>query len=427
MTQPAENYEDEQERLLRKQEGEPDPDDVRIDIPQAPEVNPEVYTDVTPMLFRCFLTQYAEVNGVSFVFKSLNQHEFEMVRLMSGFQGERVTARFWDLFLAHGVFLIDGQNVLVDRQRWMPRIANAFRDMQPTARSKVIRHLSELNRRAANATTLTEAYTMEQYSRYRWAQVHGLDLTLSAVTGIAGTDQLGLNWAQLTWRALNYFEDLAHTQEREWENAKFIGSCSAGKGIQKVYSRDTDRHRKEAEDRIARKDKVLRHILEGRPMEDDKTLRHGQVVQVAQTVEQLADQLEKSLRGEKDWHDEVVEAHEKRVADQFKQQQSQLREIAEASEKKFEGKRLVGNSEIQGLTPQQVQERIQRSRQLEAQKVAQGFVYPELENQEKMSRFLGRHGLLGPAVETTVETTDRDPSGATPLPPPRERGRPWRP
>lgn len=427
MTQLAESYEDEQKRLLRKQEGEPDPDDVTIAVPKAPEVNPEVYGDVIPMLFRGFLTMPAEINGVLFVFKSLNQHEFEMTRLMGGVMGDRATARFWDLFLAHGIFLVDGQNVLVDRQRWMPRIANTFRDMQPMARAKVIRHLSELNRRAANATVLTEAYTMEQYSRYRWAQVHGLDLTLPAVTGIAGTDQIGLNWAQLTWRALNYFEDLSAAQEREWENAKFIGSCSAGKGIQKVYSRDTDRHRKEAEDRIARKDKLLRHIFEGRSMEDDKVMRHGQVVQVAQTVEQLADQLEKSLRGEKDWHDQVVESHEKRVAEQFRQQQVQLREIAQESEKRFDGKRLVGGSEIQGLTPAQVQERMDRTRQLQAQQVARGFVYPELENQEKMSRFLDRHGLLGPGVETTVETTDRDPSEAIPLPPPRERGRPWRP
>lgn len=427
MAQSAEEYDAEQEKLLHKSEGEPSDDDVRLDIPKGPEVNPEVYRDVVPLLFRGFLTISAEINNVQIVFKSLNQHEFEMVRLLGGYTGDNATTRFWNMFLAYGVFVIDGQNVLVDRHRWMPKIAETFNDMQPGARSKVIRHLSELNRRAANATILTEAYAMENYSRYRWAQVHGLDLTLPAVTGIGGTDQIGLNWAQLAWRALNYFEDMSQTHERDWENAKFVGSCSAGKGISKVYNRDHDRHRKEAEDRIARKDRVLRHVFEGVPLDEDKVLRNGQVVQVAQTVEQLADQLEKTLRGEKDWHDEVVDAHEKRVRDQVQAQQAQRIMLAEESERKFEGRRVLGGTDMQGLTPQQAQERVQRARQIEAQKIANGFVYPDAEGQEKMERFLDRHGLLGPQIETTVETSDRDTSDVLPLPPPRDRGKPWRP
>jgi len=427
MTQSAEDYGKEQERLRRQSDGDPDEDDVRTAVPRAPEVNPEVYRDVPPMLFRGFLTQQADINGVLFVFKSLNQHEYEMTRLMGGGMGELVSPRFWDMFLAFGVFLVDGQNVLVDRQKWMPKIANTFRDMQPAAKARVIRHLSELNRRAANATVLTEAYAMETYSRYRWAQLFGLDLSLPAVTGIAGTDQLGLNWPQLTWRALNHFEDLGVTQEREWENAKFVGSCMAGKGVQKVYNQDRDRHRKEAEERIARKDKLLRHVLEGIPMDDGKTVRNGQVVNLAQTVEQLAEQLDRSLRGEKDWHDKVVEEHETRVRDQIEQKKQQFKALAEASAEKFDGKQLYGGSDAQGLTPQQVQERIQRSRQLQAQAVARGFVPVDAEKEEKMDNFLSRHGLLGPSVETTVGSSDRDPSAATPLPPLRERGKPWRP
>lgn len=422
----AERYDEDQEKLRRTSEGEPDDEDVRVAIPTAPEVNPDVYRDVLPMIFRGFLTLSAEIHGVSFVFKSLNQHEFELVRLMGGAASIR-SSRFWDLFLAYGVFAIDGQNVLVDRQRWMSQIASTFRDMQPLAKNKVIRHLSELNRRAANATTLTEAYTTESYSRYRWAQVQGLDLSTPAVTGVPGTDLLGLNWAQLAWRALNYFEDTSAQQEREWENAKFIGSCSAGKGIQKVYNRDHDRHRKDAEQRIARKDRVLRHVMEGLPIDDTKTVRNGQVVEVAQTVEQLADQLDKSLRGEKDWHDQVVEQHEQRVKQQLQSRQEQFQELVRLSNEKFDGKRLVGSSELRGLSTAEVQERILRAKQLEAQAVAQGFVQPDAGQEERMSNFLDRHGLLGPGVETSIETSDRDPSGATPLPPSRDRGKPWRP
>lgn len=427
MPRAAGSYEEEQERLRRTSEGERDEDDPRLAIPKAPEVNPEVYRDVLPMLFRGFLTLPAEINGVFFVFKSLNHHEFEMVRLMGGGMGDHIPPRFWDLFLAHGVFLIDGQNVLVERQRWMPRIANVFRDLLPKAKAKVIRALSELNRRAANATLLTEAYAMETYSRYRWAQLHGLDLSMAAVTGVSGTDTLGLNWAQYTWRALNYFEDMSAATERDWEHAKFVASSMAGKGIQRVYNRDHDRRRKEAEERIARKDKLLRHVIEGAPMEDGTTIRNGQVVIVAQTVEELADQLDKSLRGEKDWHDQVIEAHEQRVKEQNSAQRAQLRTMAQDAAERFGDRSVVGETNLAPLSQAEVQERIQRSRQLQAQALARGVVSPEPEKEERMAKFLERHGLLGPDVETTVAPTDRDPSTATPIPPQREPGKPWRP
>lgn len=420
MTEAA--YGTEQERLRQETEGEQQ-EEGQIPIPKAPEVNPEVYRDVVPMVFRGFITLPAEINGTLFVFKSLNHHEFELIRLMVG----QSTPRFWDLFLAMGVLFVDGQNILLDRQRLLPKISRVFRDMQPKAKTMVIRHLSELNRRASNATVLTEAYSMEAYSRYRWAQVRGLNLASTSVTGVPGTENLGLNWSQLTWRALNYFEDQSNAYERDWENAKFVASSMAGKGVQKIYNRDHDRRRKETEERIARKDKLLRFVVEGIPMEDGKTLRDNQVMQVAQTVEDLADQLERSLRGEKDWHDKVVEEHEQRVREKFQQQQSHLKALQEAADERFSGQKLLGETTLQGLSPEEVQRRMERQRQLEAQAVARGFVYPDAEKSEKIDNFLNRYGILGPAVETTSGTTSKDPSTALPLPTPRERGKPWRP
>jgi hypothetical protein len=77
---------------------------------------------------------------------------------------------------------------------------------------------------------------------------------------------------------------------------------------------------------------------------------------------------------------------------------------------------------MQGLTPQQVQERITRSRQLQAQQAARGIVVPDAEQEEKISRFMDRHGY-----NPTIGMTDQDPSGAITPPVPREPGKPWRP
>lgn len=418
----ASSYDEEQEQLRRQLEG--DTGDIRIEIPKEPEVNPEVYRDVEPLLFRGFLTLPAEIGGVSFVFKSLNQHEFELLRFMGGVNAEgNVTPKFWNTFLAYGVFLVDGQNVLSDRDHAIPKIATMFSDLPPTARQRVIRHLSEINRRASNAILLTEPYYMESTSRFRWAQLRGLDLTSPSVTGIRGSEAIGLNWAQLLWRALNYFDDRTETMEREWENAKFIGSCFAGKGLSKIYHQDNERRKKDKEERIARKDKTLRQVLLGEKFDDKIATLNGATLVTARSVEDLATQLEKDLKGEKDWHDKVIEEHENRIRTNLQSRRDQLQQRIQESASEFGGKSVVGGDEsssLEGLSPGEVQERIERRKQLEAQAVARQMVYPELD--PKASEFLERHNM----APTNVPLTTRDPSGAVPIQPPREAGKPFR-
>lgn len=395
--------------------------DIKIPPPKDPEVNPEIYRDVVPLLTRGFLTQAAEINDVLFVFKSLNHHELEMVRLIGGFRQDReVSHRFWDTFLAYGVFMIDGQNILLDRDRFVPEISKTFSVFPIDAKSRVIRHLSELNRRASVAATLTEAYATENYSRYRWTQVIGLDLMSPTLTGIAGTDRLGLNFSQLTWRSINYYEDIFEQMEREWENAKFIGSCFAGKGIQKVYNQDQDRRRKRKEDILARKDAIIRYAIFGDDIGDAKQQGHA-VVLAARTTDELSKQLEHDLRGEKDWHDRVIEEYDRLHRDTHQAQQAHLKQLSEANEAEFRGLSVVGGTEARPLSHAEVQERIARRKQLEAQQVHRQMV--ETQFHDKVERF---NRKLGYDIDVSVEPTDRDPSNARPLTVDRPPGTPFR-
>ncbi len=414
-----ENYEQEQAKLRKQHDGEP----IHIDVPRAPEVRPEVYRDVEALLFRGFLTVPANINGVLFVFKSLNQHEFEQLRFLGG--GEEhaePTAKFWDMFLAYGVFLVDGANILPHRDDALPKLAESFAQFQRAARQKIIRHLSEVNRRASNAITLTEAYAMENYSRFRWGQLQGLDLMRPSVTGIAGTELLGMNWGQLLWRAINYYEDLHQRSEQDWENAKFVGGCFAGKGLNKIHGQDRQRREKDRDEKAARKDKLLRHILLGEPLAAAPEYKGGVKVQVAHTVEDLATQLEHDLRGDKDFHDKVVEAHEARVREQFRARRQQIEELARQREREYNGKPVLGSTEMDGLTPEEVRQRVARSKQLRAQQAASRMVHPELED-PRMENFLNKWGMLPAAA---VSTTDQDTSNVVALPPAREAGKPFR-
>lgn len=422
MDEAGQTYEDEQAALKQKYEGGGG-DDLHITAPEPfPEVNPEVFRDVEPLLFRGFITQAAEINGVSFVFKSINHREYELIGLSTGgdFSKPSRVQSYYNLFLAYGVLMVDGQNVLGHRDQHISDLSQFFSDLPLGAQKKVIRYLSEINRRASRAVTLTEAFTIEAQSRLRWAQLRDMDMTSVAATGFPGSETLGLNWGQLTWRALNFYEDQRIQSEADWENAKFVASSMAGKGMSKVHSADRDRREKERKERIERRDKILRFAVLGEPM-DKVVSAGGPPVKVASTVAELADQLEKDLKGEKDWHDQVVEEQERRTREAYEQKSRRLQDLMEQHEQESGGKRVSGGSELAGLTPQQVQERLLRRRQLLAQKAASQIVYPELYD-ERYSEFMDKWNL--PAA-VAPKPTDRDPSSATPLVA-RPKGTPWR-
>jgi hypothetical protein len=401
---PPDGYDEDQEQLRRAHDG--DPEDIKIDVPrELPEVNPEVYKDVDPLLFRGFLHVSSEINGIPFIFKSLNQHEFGLLRFMlPEATSWKSVQKFHALFLAYGVFMVDGVNVLLDRDRHISDLATFFENMEAGASAKIIRHMSEINRKANRAVVLTEAFSMELSSRLRWAQVGGSDLTSTPVTGIPGTGSLGLNWGQLTWRAMNYYEDLKETAEREWENAKFVASAMAGKGMSRIHSQDKRRREKEREERLERRDRILRFALLGESMDTDAN--QGAPIQVARTVEELATQLERDLKGEKDWHDLAVEAQERRVAEERERRNQHIRELQKGFDQNYGPRELTGETRLQGLTADEVKFQIERHRQLTAQRLAQQS-HPEYSDQ-RMSEFVDKWG--------NVSRTNRDPSQVPTVP-----------
>lgn len=382
--------------------------DIRIEVPKEPEVNPAIYTDTINLVSRGFLLATADINGVPFVFKSVNHHEFDRVRLLSGVPVDSPTIppRFWDLFLSYHVLFVDGQNILLSRSQSVPKLADMFRDLSPAARTRLIRQLSDLNRKASAANLLVEAYATEVYSRWRWAQVHSLDLSSTALTGIEGTEKLGLSYAQLSWRAINYYEDIRSRNEIEWDNAKFIGGCFAGKGIQKVYDRDSNRRKKDQEERFARKDRLIRHVLFGEPLEVKKAILQNATIKVASTVEELADQVERSLKGEKDWHDEMVAEYENKVKEGFTRKQEQLQNIVQNTKERS----MSGGSALAGLTQKEVQRLIEE--QMNKPRVSSDLA-PLVDEQSQ--EFLRKWGVA------------TSPDDTIPLQSDRKTGKPWRP
>lgn len=356
------SYEEEQAKLKEQYEGK---EDLQLEAPLAfPEVNPEIYKDVEPLLFRGFLHAPVEINGVRFIFKSLNHHEFENLKLMAPTEdtSRKSIDRFHNHFLAHGVYMVDGINALKDRDRMIDEIVEFFEAFDHDVVSKIVRCLSELNRRASRAVTLTEAYAMEVVSRLRWTQFRTLDLTSVAVTGVQGTSHLGLNWAQLTWLAINRYEDIKDQSERDWENAKFIASAMAGKSMTRVHNQDKRRRENERKDRIERRDKVLRFVMLGEPLD---SADNNRPVIAAKTVADLTRQMARDLKGEKDMHDRVVDIEEARNREATKQRYQRLVDLQKQQDQEYGDLAVVGGTELISLSPDQVRAFVHRKQQLQ--------------------------------------------------------------
>ncbi len=363
-------YEKTQEAMRKELEG-PDEEDSLAALPKEPEVDPRLYRDVDPILFRGFLPLRAKIGETLFVFKSLNHHEFAYLGWLHEDRGEG----FYLDFLAMSVFMVGGRNILKERDNAREALRGFFQEMPPPARTRVVQNLAEVNRKANNAIRLVEAFAMEPVSRLRWAQTKGLDLLSPSLTGVEGTQALGLNWGQLLWRSLNHFQDLREEMERQWEHAKFIGGCFAGKGIKRVHTADHQRRKEEIETRIARKETILREVV---LMEKDPQvhkLRDGKRVRIAQTTEELAKQLEQDLKGEEDFHDRIVRAAEEYQEQVRLSRARDLEALVEEGRKKAQVP-LTSKTDLAGLSPQELADRLSRRRAVEAQEASSMVVRP---------------------------------------------------
>lgn len=265
--------------------------------------NRDRYEDVETCLFRGFLTAHGKLGDIPVVFKSINHHEFS--RLRSYGETETVSNA---AMVALSLYLFDFTNVLARREDHLPKLLKDLIKVPPQVMKPVVNILSDLNNRAAKSLHLIEGYSYENSSRHLWRAYKGRSLTDPEITGIPGTEFLGMNICQQLWISLNQMEDQREQAEMEWDNAKFIASAFNPKGVKSIDNHDKSRRRRLEEHR-----EQIRKRGRG---EDEGMVRIS-----AESVDDLAEQYRKTMAGEWDHHDRVIQAHEEAVRERWRQQQ----------------------------------------------------------------------------------------------------------
>ena len=111
------------------------------------------------------------------------------------------------------------------------------------------------------------------------------------MTGIAGTESIGLSYHQVAWRLYNEAEELKLKSEAEFDTALFMVSAIAPKEVERIRTRLTLRRQEEEE----RKQRIIA----------------GEVgITRFDQINEVIDQLEHDMAGRSDDFDRVVNLHE---------------------------------------------------------------------------------------------------------------------
>jgi len=339
------------------------------------------YKNLEQLIFQGFLTLPVCIQDTRFVLKTINTVEFEKARLYLGLrQSDHIIHQLY--FIAHSILMVNDVNVLQSRSESLPYIIKSLQTLPVSYLTRMVTLLTDLNNLSVKSGPLIEAYCYEDVSRQNWMSLKGYKLNDPMVSGVEGTQYIGLNTYQKLWVSLNNLEDIKIAREVDWDYAKFVGSCFNPKGVRNIEAHDKGRRAREREER----EMIRKGVVE------DDTIK----IQ-ANTVEELMDELERSLKGEKDWHDKVIEEYERKTTEDYRKQKESYLEIMEESPLSLE--------ELQNLQDENPGKRVfsldQAKESLEKRR--QGVINsPAMQRMYEMSRSSKYINRLNPSINSDI-------------------------
>ncbi len=351
------------------------------------ERNP--YKDLEKILFRGFLEQKAEVEGLTFVFKSVSMKEIAEIELRCPMTGHPLYQKhFAEHFLAYSIFMLDGENLLSgSREENLKALGTSISEWDETFSGEVMSIIGDLNSRVANSYKLIEAYIYEETSRYYWRSLHDKMLNSFDVSGIHGTNSLPINEHQLLWTFYNLIEDQNQDFERQWSFTKFIASAWNPKGVKQIEDHDRTKKNRERE----RREEVRLKAKDPKAFENRRYVR-----QEARTREELQKQLLDWVQDRKDTHEIAMEEWEKNVAKQYFEKQERLKQRLEVTPEVIEDMKPEQITKLVPISQEQIKERLKQrleERQNKLTKLVAPAILSNRKDQPKIFDYMEKENI----------------------------------
>jgi len=311
----------------------------------------EAYSLLNDLLFKGFLTVGADLGGSYFIFKTINENELIRIKACSGLRENKHITKFVGYLLSFSVLSIDGKEIFSNRDTLLPDLFQFFCGLPRSLFYSINDHLSDIRDQAFDSISFLEGFTYTKHSRRMWKIVKDSNPNAVEITGIPGTNLLGLNAHQQSWVYINRSLDEEEDYNNRYSMALLIASASNYKGVRTLRSRfdasvkSTEEHRK----RLAVLGKT-----EGRAWTPE-----GWAAPV-DTVQELVAELDRQMHGVKDKHDVFIENY---LAKMREKAEHRAREVEEKIKKAREGREesLITITQ-KALTPEETVELMKKRR-----------------------------------------------------------------
>ena len=327
-----------------------------ITLPRTtPEQRAPLYDDVETLVTTGFLSHSATVGGTKVSLRTLCPGDMALVRSRAARGGD---ADWQAWMISTSVWMIDGM-ILLDDPNAAWHVHKRISRLHRAARSVLFSILVGLFVRQGRAHDAVEPWCFESQSRFKWKASKGLPH--GALAGIPGAERLGLNAAQLMWRAFNEMEDLRFEEEALWEGFKLTASASAPKGVRKIDQHDRARRQAEDDRRQTALDKFY-YVTKGVVAADGSNVvgKNGETPFVSagsKDPDQLADEMYRWVTGQEDAHDRIVSEYKRKVVERFEAERAERESRRRAfQQKQRELEESAMPTKLVALTADQLQE-----------------------------------------------------------------------
>ena len=304
-----------------------------------------LYKDVIDLLSTGFLVETVFVEGVPIVFRTLSQRETATFLI----RAESVSTTNWKrYYLCHSVHMING--FAVEPQYGGNHAYHLYHEWGANLHFEMVEVLyaytTSLRNRLNRAVRLTDAYCHETYSRSQWRMLKPFPVRDNVV--------------QRLWASYNEVEDQYEADLKQWAHTRAIAGSMSNKASKAlVEAEEKWRTRREDRSRRVIEDAVNWVISGERAEQEPLTVTvNGQTYEVpkvhaSQTVEELQEEMMRAVRGEKDYHDLLVDEYKAFHRERLRKAQEEQR----AAMEKVWGDQeagLQGSIDMVGYTAEQL-------------------------------------------------------------------------
>jgi len=261
------------------------------------------YADVETLITQGFLSHTVVVRGVPITFRSLTD---DIVARLRQRLHRKITVLEWRRLLLAASTHSVGHLVVPLNDTNAEYVL--YRDLYLVLPLPYVTALSSVldgfSRRVARALALVEAYCYEPYSRALWRGVVGMNTPIH-------------NAVYRVWRSFNLAEDERAADFMQWEHTRMVVSSMSNKGAKHLLNEEKKIKQQEQNRRNGVIEQTVTRILSGSQAAEESVVTvslDGETFEVprimsARTADELMDEMERAAKGEKDYHDKVVERY----------------------------------------------------------------------------------------------------------------------